>query len=283
MDRLQQYQNNGFITIPDFLSVEQMDALKAELTHLSGVAPSKISPELPWYDNMLERAPELMWPILSDARVMAFLESVMGPLVQLDNLTLASMPSGAPGPDGKGTVNGWHRDRWSRMPLGYYAPPFSMNMIVYLQDMSERDGAYGPLRVIPGSHIEPVEIAEDCLNSPHPDEVLVMPKAGAAVITHAGLLHSGTGNISGLPRYFFSVYYNLSWMRTTDNHAGPNCQHLLRQAQQRNDRRAMRLLGADPMIEARANAGFTQADQWFWEQWQREDAEALREPVSSSI
>ena len=45
-------------------------------------------------------------------------------------------------------------------------------------------------------------------------------------MTHTGLLHSGTPNLSDDKRYFFSVYYNISWLKHTDTFDGPNCAQL---------------------------------------------------------
>lgn len=41
---------------------------------------------------MLERAPGLMWPVVSNPLIVEFTEVIVGPFVQLDNLTLAAFP-----------------------------------------------------------------------------------------------------------------------------------------------------------------------------------------------
>jgi|EP01045_Picozoa_sp_COSAG04_P030566 hypothetical protein len=33
-------------------------------------------------------------------------------------------------------------------------------------------------------------------------------------------------NLSPDKRYFFSVYYNISWLKHTDTFTGPNCEQL---------------------------------------------------------
>ena len=43
----------------------------------------------------------------------------MGPLIQLDNLTLAAFPPMSK-EEAKGNVSSWHRDRWSHFPTGFY-------------------------------------------------------------------------------------------------------------------------------------------------------------------
>jgi len=229
-----------------------------------------------WFGNMLERSPALMWPAVSNSTILDFAERVVGPFLQLDNLTLAAFPSVAG--DAKGKVSKWHRDRWGRMPGGNYERPLSMNAICYLQDLTDE---YGPLRVIPRSHINPVSITEEDRLEPHDDEVIVYPKAGDVVLTHSGLLHSGTPNTSGKRRFFFSVFYNISWLKYTDTFDGPNCRQLIDWAREHDDHRSLRLLGVNDHLQARGNSGFQEPDEARWQQWIAEDREALKEAAKA--
>ena len=245
------------------------EALRLESSS-TGIHAQKLSW---WFGNMLERSPGLMWPALSNPLILDFAEEVVGPFVQLDNLTLAAFPS-VPKEEADGRTSHWHRDRWGGMATGQYERPLSMNAICYLQDLTDE---FGPLRLIPGSHIRPVEIAEEQKMQPHPDELLKYMKAGDVVLTHNRLLHAGTPNTSGQRRFFFSVYYNLTWLKCTDTFAGPNCRQLIQWARERNDHRSLRLLGVDDHLQARANSGFQEPDQERWEKWKQEDREALTE------
>ena len=101
-------------------------------------------------------------------------------------------------------------------------------------------------------------------------------KPGNIVVTHNGLIHSGTPNTSGDIRYFFSVYYNKSWLRTTDNHNGPNVQKIIKDARSRNDHRILRLFGVDEQLEKRANSGFLDEDAVLWAQWAAADKAAIK-------
>ena len=117
----------------------------------------------------------------------------------------------------------------------------------------------GPLRVIPGSHRRDIGIAPEQGQQPPPRNHRHV-EAGDVVFTHtARLLHSGTPNYSGHPRYFFSIYYNKSWLKCRDNHGGPAVQAIVQTARANEDRRLMRLLGEDPLLYARANSGFSRA------------------------
>jgi hypothetical protein len=91
---------------------------------------------------MLERSPQLMWPAVANPTVLDFAEAVVGPFVQLDNLTLAAfLPMDVESRKKvRGTTSGYHRDRWGRMPNGNYERPLAFNAITYLQDLTDDNG-----------------------------------------------------------------------------------------------------------------------------------------------
>ena len=118
--------------------------------------------------------------------------------------------------------------------------------------------------VIPGSHRMSLTLALEDKARPHPEEKVLPLSAGDVVAIHNCLLHSGTPNTSGQTRFFYSVFYNLTWLRPTDNHQEPNVQRIIRDARQRNDHRTLRLFGVDDQLEKCANSGFTQPDEALW-------------------
>jgi hypothetical protein len=78
-------------------------------------------------------------------------------------------------------------------------------------------------------------------------------------------------------RYFFSIYYNKSWLKYRDNHNGPAIHTILDAAREKNDRRLMRLFAAeDPLMFGRANSGFNSGDEIMWKKWVAEDRDALK-------
>ena len=109
-----------------------------------------------------------MWEAVSNPTVLDFAETVVGPFVQLDNLTLAAFlplnkgargaptsllsslalfsackrenPRGAHAEKARGKASGYHRDRWGRMPNGNYERPLAFNAITYLQDLTDDNG-----------------------------------------------------------------------------------------------------------------------------------------------
>jgi ectoine hydroxylase-related dioxygenase (phytanoyl-CoA dioxygenase family) len=271
-DRLAEYRAQGYTIFEQQYDETQMAEWRAESDRLIAAHPGAFAQPNPWwFGNMLERSPALMWPAVNNSEVLDFAEQVVGPFMQLDNLTLAAFPSMSPEEAGEG-VSGWHRDRWSHMPQGFYERPNAMNSICYLQDLTED---FGPLRIVPRSHIEPTDVPQGDVQKRREDEILVSLKAGDVILTHNGLLHSGTPNTSGRTRYFFSVYYNLSWLKYTDTFDGPNCRQLRALARKRLDHRSLRLLGEDDHLQARGNSGFTVPDEVRWQRWREQDAKAM--------
>ena len=273
-DQLARYRRDGYTVFRSAYNEETMQTWRDEQDRLEAASTGPFAQKRSfWFGNMLERAPQLMWQAVANPRVLGFAEQVVGPSVQLDNLTLAAFPS-KDIDDPTARQCSWHRDRWAHMPSGQYDRPLSMNAICYLQDLTDENG---PLRVITGSHITPVTMGEEERAAPHPDEELLYLQAGDLVLTHNGLLHSGTPNTSGKKRYFFSVYYNISWLKYTDTFDGPNCRQLIAWARKRNDHRALRLLGQDDHLQARGNSGFQAPDESRWAEWSKADRDAIVE------
>jgi len=269
---LAEFKEMGYTVFPNVYDAETMEQWKRKHAELQQNVITDPKRPIWWFRDTCELAPRLMLPAVANPLILDFAELVMGPFVQLDNLTLAAFPTVAP-EQAQGRVSGWHRDRWSQIPRSSaYERPLAINAICYLQDLTD---AFGPLRVIPGSHRKPITLTPEERSRPHPDEVIIHMKAGDVVVIHNGLLHSGTPNISGQLRFFFSVYYNLTWLKHTDNHSGPNVQQIIREARARNDHRTLRLFGVDDHLEQRANSGFTQPDEERWAEWAAADRAAI--------
>ena len=262
---LAHFKQEGYAVFKHAYDETTMEAMRTEVVRLNRESEGQTQW---WFGDTVELLPDLMLPIVANPLLLDFADQVIGPFLQLDNLTLAAFPNEG-GDDVAGKVKGWHRDRWARMPDGHYHKPWAFNAISYLQDM---DDDYGPLRVIPRSHINPVSIAEDGQKEPHSDEILVYTEAGDIIFTHNALVHSGTFNVSDKLRYFFSIYYNHSWLKHTDTHDGPNCQKIIEEARERGDHRVLRLFGADDQLQARANWGFLRDEASRWQEWIDADA-----------
>ena len=261
------FKKEGYAIFKHVYAEDTMEAMRSGLIKLNKASEQQAQW---WFGDTLEHLPELMLPLVANPLLLDFADQIIGPFMQLDNLTLAAFQS--ENNDRAGEVAGWHRDRWARLPNGRYEKPWAFNAISYLQDM---DDAYGPLRVIPRSHINPVSIPEEQQRKPHPDEILVYAEAGDVIFTHNALIHSGTTNVTGNLRFFFSIYYNHAWLKHTDTYTGPNCQKIISEARKRGDHRIRRLLGDDEQLQSRCNWGFMKAEEDRWEEWVEADRKAL--------
>jgi len=222
--------------------------------------------------GLLERFPREVFPALTHPLLLGFAEAVMGPFVQLDSAVLNSDPPLTR--DMRDQPVMWHRDRVGSIPPATYVRPASIVFLAYLQQMTD---AVGPLRVLPASHRQPRMLSTEEVHARLPEEVLVRAQPGDVVAIHHNLLDSGTRNTSDHDRQFFGFIYNLSTLRQEDNFLGPNCRALVLCAETANDRRLLRLLGADPLIFPRQNSGFTNAHESDWQHWREEDTEFARQ------
>ena len=275
---LDHFVSHGYTVFPALHAEPTMQRWRDAYGPLCGQASLPGQAPATWLANLLEADPMLFLPLVWQADILAFAEHAMGPFVQVDSTAFNVFPTVDPGRAG-GRVNGWHRDRYAFVPQTRdYTRPLAINTITYLQDLTE---ANGPLRVIPGSHRDPVVFDADERQRPHARERLLQAQAGDVVVTHGLLAHSGTPNLSGQPRYFLSASLNLCWLRQRDSFGGPRCQALIADARVRGDRRLLRLLGQDGQRWERSNPYFhTDDDATRWQRWNDEDRAALITPLN---
>lgn len=219
----------------------------------------------------LEEEPELALDAITLPRLLDFAETLIGPYVQLESITYRAPPPVS----SRQTVEyprAYHRDMFAFFPEeGIYHRPLLFNAIVYLQDLTDKNG---PLYVIPGSHRRAISVTER--EQPHPDEVAVYPKAGDIVLFHCSLLHSASPNISEGRRHIFIITFNHAWLKFRAKYTGPACRTIIERARRSSDRRLLRLLGHDNLMFQRANWGYRRPDTEIWKQWADEDSKALR-------
>ena len=147
-----------------------------------------------------------------------------------------------------------------------------INAIVYLQNLTDETG---PLRVIPGSHMRALSIPRENKTA-HPEEKTIYLKSGDAVMFHCSMLHAGSPNMSGEPRYIYIITYNHSWLKYRGNHNGPNAQAFIEFARKENNRLLLRLLGEDDLLFSRANSGYQLPDECMWKKWIDEDRQCMK-------
>jgi len=271
-EHLHEFQTQGFTTFPGILDAQWLGEMQEVHSEFR-----KTNPDSHTIIDVIERAPQLALRAMAIKKILDFGEMLIGPHVQLAGLTYTGFPPVSRA-ENEGKVNLWHRDMFAVYPIeGVYQRPFLFNAIAYLTGLTDENG---PLRVIPGSHMRRMGIAEGQSHAPHPEELLVYPQAGDIVMFHCSLLHSGTPNFSDDIRYFFCMAYNHAWLKYfRADYSGPGAQSIIADARARNDRRVLRLLGIDDLFDARANSGFIVPDEEMWARWCAEDRAALKLPT----
>ena len=272
-DAFDSFVRDGYAVFSGLYAPALMQRWREAYRPLCEAASLPGRPPVSWLGDLLEAAPAHFTPLVAQPQLLAFAERVMGPFVQIDSTAFNLFPS-VPTEAAAGRVNGWHRDRYAFVPQTRdYVRPWCINTLCYLQDLTADNG---PLRVIPGSHRDPVVFSADERVRPHPRERLLAPRAGDVVVTHGLLAHSGTPNTGNGPRYFISTSLNMSWMKHRDALAGPRVQALIDDARERRDRRLLRLLGQDGQLWERSNPYFmADSDEARWAEWTAEDDSQL--------
>jgi hypothetical protein len=213
--------------------------------------------------ELLPFQPDLVLPILGSARVLDIAESVIGPFVQLDSISLVGIP-----PRISAGIS-WHRDIYGSVPRGSdFQRPLALNLLIYLQDLNEEVGAF---RFIPGSHRQAVLLDTQQKVRPHPSEKLLFANAGDGVLLHNNLVHSRSPNLSDDDRIHLSVVYTWTCMRPGINLTLPGVRSIIEELRKADIPRYLRLFGEDASADQRYNSGFLEPDERMWETWRKSE------------
>lgn len=248
----------GYCLFPGLLSTEDIKRLRHRACSEGGddlvVAGA----------GVLGDMPDVMLPLVTSPSVLDVAESLVGPFLQLDSISVVSMPVSS------SLGISWHRDPYGSVPVGgEFQRPLALNLLVYLQDLTEETG---PLRVISGSHRMSMTMDREERSRPHASERTINCKSGDAVLLHNNLVHSRSPNLSKAPRVHLSIVYSLTCLRSrfTD---GPEAAAIRSMLPPRTPPRLHRLFGDDPRYEERHNSGFMVDDSTAWKRWMTEDSQ----------
>ena len=139
---------------------------------------------------------EVFRQCMLDPRVLAHVSCVLGPRFKLSSLNARSAEPRAP-------AQPLHVDADA---LPDAQGDWVCNVLWMLDDFTEDNG---PLRVVPGTHRSgrrPQDVLPDRL-LPHPDEVLVMGRAGDVVVMNSHLWHGGAANRTSRARLALHAFY----------------------------------------------------------------------------
>jgi hypothetical protein len=195
------FDEAGFVTLEGLMSIELLNALRervAELYEREGDragAEFKQEPGCLRLANLVDKG-AVFERVIAEPRVLACVGHVLGPRFKLSSLNARTA---LPGCDAQPL----HADMGA-LPdeHGYWV----CNSVWMLDDFTPDNG---PLRVVPGSH-RWARLPQDVLanlREPHPDEVLVMGRAGTVAVMNAHLWHGGRANRAATPRTAIHGFY----------------------------------------------------------------------------
>jgi ectoine hydroxylase-related dioxygenase (phytanoyl-CoA dioxygenase family) len=169
-------------------------------------------------------------PFLSVARAM------MGPQLQMGMSARISYPNM------ENQETRWHQHlRYIPKPLPpWFIQPHCMDVLLYLDDVND---ANGPLCVVPGSHRRLQEEPPVDLFGDLPDQIVLRPSAGTAVLAHANLWHRAMPTTTqGTKRRLILIAYYPTWLKRSHYGIRPT-DGLTASLRQNGDPETLELLG----------------------------------------
>jgi hypothetical protein len=194
-----QLDEEGYLVLPGLRTPELLCALRRRIEELfdeEGMLAGsefKQEPDARRLANLVDKG-EIFEDVILTPRVLECMAHVLGPRFKLSSLNARSTdPHSASGQP-------LHADSGAIADdVGY----FVANSVWLLDDFTPENGA---TRFVAGSH-RWRRLPEPDFYGAHPDEQLVLGKAGDVVVMNAHMWHGGTANRTAAPRRAMHVYY----------------------------------------------------------------------------
>ena len=194
-----QLEEQGWLALPGLMSADLLAALRARIAELfaeegpNAGGEFKQEPGARRLANLVNKG-RVFEEVILNPRVLECMSHVLGPRFKLSSLNVRSADPHTE--DGQPL----HADSGAIADdAGYYVA----NSVWMLDDFTRDNGA---TRMVPGSH-RWRRLPHSDFFEPHPDEQLVLGKAGDVVIMNAHMWHGGTANRMAAPRLAMHVYY----------------------------------------------------------------------------
>lgn len=198
-DALQQLDEQGWLALPGLMSGELLAAVRArveELFEQEGSAAGgefKQEPGARRLANLVNKG-RVFEEVIVNSRVLACVERVLGPRFKLSSVNMRSANPHTQDGQPLHVDSGLIAD-----DSGYIV----CNSVWMLDDFTTENGA---TRMVPGSH-RWRKLPHADFFEPHPEEQLVLGRAGDVVVMNAHMWHGGTANRTDQPRRAMHVYY----------------------------------------------------------------------------
>ncbi len=198
----QQLDDEGYLILRDFVASERLATLQGTCEEIyaaqgeSAGAEYRQEPQTRRLANLVNCG-EIFQQVISEPKILAAVRYAMGHEIKLSSLNFRSAN---PYSD---WVQPLHCDVGA-LPddKGFWI----CNVIWLLDDFIEDNG---PTRFVPATHRSgqlPEKVLADP-SAPHPDEKLVIAKAGSVVVMNTHMWHGGTANRTDKPRRALHSFY----------------------------------------------------------------------------
>jgi len=198
----QRLDREGLLALENFIEWPVVEKLRRRIADVfAGLgeragAEFKQEPETDRLANLVDHDELFRWAI-AEPRLLACIEHVLGPEFKLSSLNARSARPHSSWSQPLHCDTGELPDeRGNRV----------CNILWMLDDFTEENG---PTRYVPGTHKAgrlPQDVLEDP-SAPHPDERLMLGKAGTVVVMNSHLWHGGTTNRTANPRLAMHSFY----------------------------------------------------------------------------
>jgi Phytanoyl-CoA dioxygenase (PhyH) len=202
--RVKHLELEGYVVLPDVLTPEQVGRLKEELYRLPTVGTDYSEAQRSHADVQWTDSPHCI-DLVAQPTVTAFLRQLFG-----DELVCTSCIYAVSKPGHPGIAIHTDAQPYGSAIFGMQASaPRLVRVLYYLDDLTPERA---PFKVVPRSHLS---LHAD--GNPykrylsHPDEVMVLCRAGSAAVIHQAVFHANFPNLSREDRNLLAIAYRPAW------------------------------------------------------------------------
>jgi len=207
-DRIRQIELEGYLVIPDLLSLDHLEMLRSETATLETrpvdySVHQQVCPAIQFQGGAIT-------DLIAHRPTLTFLGELFGPDIIFVSYAYARSEPGHPGIS-------LHTDGqpYGSQIFGFEGSvPFMVRVLYYLQDLTED---VSPFRVIPRSHLSMHADANPYKRyADHPEQVMVPVKSGSAVLINHNVFHGNFPNTGAHAREMLAIAYRPAWAGPID-------------------------------------------------------------------
>lgn len=202
-ERIRQIEVEGYLVLPDLLTAAHLARLKEETARLETKAVDysvhqQVSSQVQFVGGAITE-------LIAHPPTIAFLHELFGDEIVMMSYAYARSEPGHPGIS-------LHADGqpYGSAIFGYESScPWLVRVLYYLDDLTPE---VSPFRVVPRSHLSLHADANPYRRyEAHPEEVMVLVKAGSAVLINHRVFHGNYPNVGDRPREMLAIAYRPGW------------------------------------------------------------------------